>query len=144
MNEHLKKKYENNLAIEQAKLELLEIYPDLEESSTRWDKGFLTSSKINKVTSEFDIEYRSSCGCCADAVMYAMPYIVYKDIHVYTQPLQIEIGEKNPSGSGIISCTDYTRRMILSEEINNEIDKFLSDNEPEFYCDEESDEDEEE
>jgi hypothetical protein len=121
-------------------IKLFELYPDLSKYNGRWD-SYYQSTLVNQLRNNFDIEYRTSCGCCADAVIYAMPYVEHKGVKVYTNPAQITIGEKNEYGSGIIEYENWVikakEQYKLSDEIIKSISMYLDENLPVNYDDEE-------
>lgn len=125
------------------KLELFKIYPDLSEYNGRWQK-YLQSKFINSLTEGFDIDYSYSCGCCADAVLYAMPYKQHGEFKVYGNPAQVSIGEKNEYGYGEHPWSNWKenlRKYSYSEEIINTVEKYLEQNPPVDYEYEEDEED---
>lgn len=74
---------------------LQEKYPDLSCSIDRWDNLRLTSSEVNNKATHVD--FRHSCGCCDDAPLLAMPYVVEAGgRQVFSNPERFFVGEKNP------------------------------------------------
>lgn len=116
------------------KIYLFKLYPDLSEFQGRWESYF-QSKIVNLALFDFKIAYRRSCGCCADAVIYAMPYIEVNGIRVYTNPAQIAIGEGLSWGSGI-SPYESWKYADICNEMKQEIQKYLDENPPIYDTDE--------
>jgi hypothetical protein len=91
----LKDELQSQIYNAQRKLALLEQFPDLHKYSGRWDK-YLCSELVNPIATGVDFVH--SCGCCSDAVLYAMPYVEVAKERIYSDPAQIAIGEKSPNG----------------------------------------------
>lgn len=73
-------------------LQLIEEFPFLREDKDRWGNIYYVSVGIAEIANDVDFGY--SCGCCDDAVLYAMPFIEKYGIRVYNDPKNICIGEK--------------------------------------------------
>lgn len=133
MQKTLAEKWEEETIFLQNKMLLLKKFPDLSEYRGRWE-SFLQSAAVNSVDKDFGIDYRRSCGCCVGAVVYAMPYITFVGIKVFTNPAQIPIGEGNSWGTGIVPYCQW-RDANISDAMKWEIDKYLEENEPQYYED---------
>jgi hypothetical protein len=110
------------LALEQELSELKttqDSFPDVKEYSTRWFT-YLISKSVNSIANK--VNFAFSCGCCSDAVAYAMPYVVDKNgRNIYSDPPQICIGE----GSRGTCIRNYNgcnwRNELIQHQINPEI-----------------------
>ncbi len=113
-------------------LEILEKYTDLEEHSDRWNNKRYMSKLANKDCDKVMMHH--SCGCCPDAVLYAMPYLEYKGIQIFSNPPQISIGEHNGSfGTGEKPWGKWQEKL-KSENIHSsvidKVDEFFKENPP--------------
>jgi len=121
-------------------LKLIEKYPDLHEKTDRWNKRRLCSKKVNGVVNKCFIKH--SCGCCADSPLEVWPYIIEGNILVFSDPCGILIGEANACGSGEIPNEGWQedlREESISEEVINQVQKYLDENPPQPYDDEDDD-----
>lgn len=78
----------------QAEYRLSFRFHDLQKIKRNGDY-YLVSSDVNKAENYKKIylwTYKS-CGCCQDAVIYAIPYIIVDDINIYAQADGCAIGE---------------------------------------------------
>lgn len=75
---------------------VLSKFPDADVYKNRWDREFYNSKTANSQTT--NIEISRSCGCCTDAVIYAKPYLIINDIKIYSNPVEIYIGECDYDG----------------------------------------------
>ena len=73
-------------------LELSKKYPSLKEVKNRWGHIFYSAKEVNDIANE--VAFVHSCGCCRDAVLYLMPYVVDSGVEIYSDPFQIIIGER--------------------------------------------------
>lgn len=73
-----------------------ELYPDLQTHRDRWSRERYQSKAV--LTQATHIELRHSCGCCNDSPLLAMPYVKVGDEQVYSDPIQIYIGERAYAG----------------------------------------------
>lgn len=128
----MKKEYKEELEKQKKeienKLSLFERFPDLHEYRGRWN-NYLCSKKVNEIANE--VEFRHSCGCCPDAVLYAMPYIKIEGNKIYSDPAQIGIGEKQHLGEKAWhSWKDKIKEQGCSEEVIKKIEKMFEENPP--------------
>lgn len=121
------------IEIEQNKLDIIKkiskLYPTVQFVQTRWNK-YLCADEINQIAT--NVDFTHSCGCCEDSVLYAMPYIIFDNTKIYSNPPQILIGEKCSSGGEIAS--DNWQIKLREHQINNnivlQIQKFFANNKP--------------
>ena len=110
----------------QSILDLFIEFPDLQEYHGRWN-SFLCSSKVNLLANQVD--FRHSCGCCPDAVLYAMPYIEINNIKIYSIPTQIVIGEQGYCGEKPYDNWEIDiRQQGFPEMIIEKIKTYFQDN----------------
>lgn len=107
----------------------------LSEYSGRWSK-FLTSAKAAELAT--DVEFRTSCGCCADSVVYARAFFDEDGIRIYAKPVDLAIGTNNEWGYGIHPW-EYDASH-LPQSVQDKIAQYLRDNPPEDFNDEEDNE----
>lgn len=135
----LKEDTQNKIKELQKALELTDVFPDIKVYKNRWNTEHYSSKSVNaKVT---NIEFKHSCGCCSDAPLYAKCYLLYNGIKVYTEPVEICIGQGNAYGNGEI--VDYNwkstfEKYNINKSVNSIVEKFIEENLPE------NDEDEDE
>ena len=129
----------------QAEYRLSFRFHDLQKIKRNGDY-YLVSSDVNKAENYKKIylwTYKS-CGCCQDAVIYALPYIIVDDINIYAKADGCAIGE---GGSSFYGIMPYESRFKKYEEygfsraVITKIEQFLAINSPVPYDDDE-DEDE--
>jgi hypothetical protein len=113
-------------------LKLMFYYPNLKKYRDRWNKEYLICKEINKECNNVDFKY--SCSCCDDAVLYAIPYKEINNIKIYSDPAQIFIGNKNSYGSGDIEHKNWKDNFIdfnnkIIETIENHFKENLPNNE---------------
>jgi hypothetical protein len=70
-------------------------FPDLKEHVNRWKTKRLQAASANAIAT--DIELVHGCGCCNDAPLYANPYLLVDGEKIYSDPIQICVGERNPN-----------------------------------------------
>jgi hypothetical protein len=79
-----------------ARLEALEHFVDLQEVVDPWKQTKLVSSQVNDLAHKFDV--RNECDCCFNATVYAMPYIEFQGIKIYTMPCVVPIAKRYKNG----------------------------------------------
>lgn len=81
------------LKSESAQLEkLLQHFPDLKQHVNRWKTIRLQSKSVNSQATAIDTWH--SCGCCNDSPLLASPYIVFHGQKIYSDPMEIYVGER--------------------------------------------------
>jgi len=137
----LKNKLTQQAQEAQSQLSLFEQFPDLHEYRGRW-RSFLCAKSVNPIAE--DVGFVHSCGCCDDAVLYAMPYVERGGQRIYSDPPQIGVGEKAGYYSyGERPWDDWqleVKKHGLTDRIVEKIEEFFKDN-PVGYWDDEEDED---
>jgi hypothetical protein len=131
---NIKEKYTEQINKSESILKLLELYPDLKEVSDRWSNKYLSCKEINKDCDK--VNFCHSCGCCPDAVLYAMPYKEVSGLKIYSDPFQIGIGEKNGYGIGEVQWDSWKDKIIkegFSKEIIDRIQKYFDANPTEDF-----------
>lgn len=115
-----------------------ELYPDLKESKDRWGTVYHSTPSINSKVNE--VEFRHSCGCCADASLLAYFYEVIHGIKVFADPFSIYIGNQNEWGWGDIANADWRenlRKHRIPEHLYDRVEKYFAEHPPESYDDSE-------
>lgn len=106
------------------KKELLENFPDLELHSLRWSTQY-SSKSINKIVTEF--YKKNSCGCCLDSVIKIRPYIKYKNVYIFTNPVEFDIGENSEYNGP--NYLDNWKDKFIETEINpiliNKVEQYI-------------------
>ncbi len=107
---------EKKIAEEQAKVDqlkrLAETFPDLKEDQDRWKTKRYYSKLVN--SQALDVDRIHSCGCCSDAPYYAMPYIEFEGIRIYSNPPRFYLGEGSWSGPGHSWDGDWAKKMEVA------------------------------
>lgn len=109
-----------------------ENFPDLEIKTNRWGNDWLASAQVNNLADNVDLIH--SCGCCEDAVLYAMPYIIVDETKIYSDPSQISIGERCYCGERPDSDwqEELKKHGIINQNIFEHIEKFFKDHDPDI------------
>lgn len=141
-NESFKEKLERELDELLRKKKLLEIYPDIRESTGRWGDVRLISQHVNELVDDVDICH--SCGCCEDAPVQAWPFKVVNGVKVFSDPSKFVIGEKVPSYSGMgdrpyDNWQEELEKAGITQIVISKIQKYFKDNTPKHieYIDDE-------
>ena len=117
-------------------IKLINIYPDLRIYSNRWNKEYFCSKLVNKIVT--DVEFVNACGCCADAPLYAKFYVEIDGIKIYTEPVEVCVGEGSYGGSGYINTEtwkDKLEELNINKNVFDKVEKYLEDNKFEPYED---------
>lgn len=107
------------------------------EETHRWDKECFCSPRINPIANRWEV--RKNCGCCADTIIEAFPYVEENGLKIYTQPSVFVIGQAN-YGNGIIPTEKWEENMAkanISPAIIGDIRSYLEKHEPRDIEDEE-------
>lgn len=120
---------------------IYETYDDVKEVSTRW-KSYLASTKIIPDCNDFHTV--KSCGCCADAVLYVMPFLIIEEITIFSNPCQIPIGHGDMycCGTGYHMNDTWLEKMKelgFNEKLIQKVQEYVDENSF-VYFDEEDDE----
>lgn len=89
-------------------------FPDLKEHSDRWRKITLQAKSANEKCT--NIAFWHSCGCCSDSPYYANPYLVFEGEKIYSDPMEICIGE----GSYTNNIDEDWEEILKSKEISQQ------------------------
>lgn len=109
------------------KIELIvQEFDDLHQYDCRWAK-VLCSKKVNAIAD--NVRLNHSCGCCADAMLYAMPYIERHGIKIYQDPPEIWIGCQEHYG-GDLPHKDWQSIQGITPVLIPIIEKYFEDNKP--------------
>lgn len=76
---------------------LIELYPDLQKYTGRWNKVAYYSKTVNGLVNEMD--RRFNCGCCLDSPLEIWPYIESEHGRVYSDPPSFTVGERTDYGA---------------------------------------------
>jgi hypothetical protein len=74
-------------------VELLKMFPDLEENTGRFDRVYFSSALVNELAQDF--KSGNTCGCCNDPGYYIAPYVKYEEVYIYGNPDRFVIGTYN-------------------------------------------------
>ncbi len=125
----LKNKLTQQVQEANSQLSLFEQFPDLHEYMGRW-RSYLCAKSVNSITE--NVGFVHSCGCCDDAVLYAMPYIERDGHRIYSDPPQIGVGEKAGYWcSGEKPWDDWqeeVKKHGLPNHIMDKIEQYFKDN----------------
>lgn len=139
MTNELKDKFNQQIKEAQNKLSLSEQFPDLRENQTRW-QTYLCAESVNSIAE--DVDFAHSCGCCIDAVLYAMPYIDRNGQRIYSDPCQIAIGEKagyDACGEKPRDWEEIVKKHGFPDRIAEKIRVFFEENKVEYFDDDDDD-----
>lgn len=73
---------------------LLELYPNLKKHINRWGYVKYYSKNVNSICDNYDLGH--NCGCCEDSPLELWLYKETEYGKVYSDPIGIMIGEKDP------------------------------------------------
>jgi hypothetical protein len=116
----------------QLSLKLLDKFSDLEFEKDRWNRVFYSSKLANEQVTNADFTH--SCGCCSDAALFVMPYLVYEEQKIYSEPYQIIIGRQFSNG-GEIPNDDYKSTLKehnIPDIIIEQVKTYFEENKPHF------------
>ena len=136
INEKIKEAEQESSRLKRAK----ELYPNVNIGKDRWGTERLFSSSVNDKVDKVNIHH--SCGCCPDAGLLARPYLIVDGITIYSDPSSFYIGQQNEWGLGEIECElweEDLRKKNITEEVIQQIRKYLDDNPPVDCDDDDSD-----
>ena len=85
-------KFERELKEVQAKLNAVKEFPDLEEVKDRWGIIRLATNTVNEKSIEFEV--RPACDCCSGVTVYAIPYIEYEGVRLYSKTPAISFAKR--------------------------------------------------
>ena len=126
----------------QSRLKVLDLFPDLRQTTDRWSHKYFCTSKVNSIVDSADI--RHNCGCCEDSPLEIRPYKKIEGIEIYSDPPCFTVGEKIPfyAGTGereYDGWEDEMRKENISETIIQMTREHFNANKPKHieYVDDE-------
>ena len=115
-----------------------ELFSNVEIQRDRWEQERFFSSQVNPKVNKVEIHH--SCGCCQGAALYARPYLEDSGTTVYSDPPYFTIGYGNEWGYGVEENEGWEEKMReknISEEVIKQCRKYLDDNKPGLYDEDE-------
>jgi len=113
-------------------------FHDITIEVSRWGTERISSALANKHVE--DVDFVADCGCCSDAPMYALPFLMVEGKRVYSSPVRFYLGDHNACGYGIIERGGWEREMReagMPESIILKTRNFLTEESPRYYSDDE-------
>jgi hypothetical protein len=109
-----------------SRLEALEHFPDLEEFQDIWKQTRLISETANVLAQKFEV--RNECDCCVAAPIYALPYIEFQGIRIYTKPCLVSFAKR--WRNGILCAGDWEGdHPWMSQELVDNIWDYIESHE---------------
>lgn len=97
------------------------LFPDVEVFTDRWQKKYYKSKSVNAIVDQWD--YHASCGCCPDAAIYYRAYIEFNGINIYSDPVQMYVGNQSYSHYDKIDPTKNWKENIEKYGLNKKIEE---------------------
>jgi hypothetical protein len=124
----------------QARYKAAQEFADLEEVKDKWGVVRLTASFVNEIAVHFEVHHE--CDCCSGAKVYALPYIDFEDIRLYSSRLAIAFAKRYFTRRGFIYVSrddwddgeewdDFS--PLLLDKIAEWLDEHDADEEEEDY-----------
>lgn len=110
---------------------ILEVYPDAEVYTGRWNKVVYCSPSVNELVTNYDS--RHNCGCCSDSPLEIWPYLNTEYGRIYSKPAMFFVGERSYRGDNPFpGWEDKLRNVKIPESIIDQIRVHFTEEEEDF------------